>query len=163
MPLASTLSSQIILLAKQMLSERGSFLADLSLLPGHDDFLVTLLTNDGMSMGVLAEQLNISPSSATKTAIKLEALEMIRREASRIDNRQNHVWLTDKGRKTADMILDGFQALEQKNSTNLKLKDAERLHKIIEKLTAGLYGKAAPGEKEPKKAGKSKKSKKKSK
>ncbi len=119
---------------------------------GQDDFLLALLASDGITMGVLADTLGISASSATKAAIKLEASDLVRREASRIDSRQNYAFLTPKGREIALEIIARYDKLDETLFSRLKGKGTERLLKLLDRLdNLGGAGK------QPKKAGSKKK------
>ena len=103
-------------------------------------------------MGDLAALLDISPSSTTKIAIRLEELGLIRREASRIDNRQNHAFLTDEGTALANEIALSHAEYDAELASQLKGKDMERLVRILDRLE----GRDEPVGKKPRKAGKKK-------
>lgn len=148
-----SISSRINDLAAQIGNRRAALLREKNLSPGQDDFLLALLATDGVTMGTLAETLAISASSATKAAIKLEAADLVRREASRIDNRQNYAHLTPLGRETAREIIDAYDQLDKAFFVKLKGKDGERLLKILDRLEND----GKPVGKNPRKAGSKKK------
>lgn len=128
-------------------------------MPGHDAFLLALKMNPGITMGALAEQLEITASSATKIAIKMETAGLIRREASRIDNRQNHAFLTENGTAVVEEIITAYENLDNKLINNAKPKDIERGLKLFDRLETDPSSAA----KTPKKAGGKKNKKKKNK
>jgi len=148
-----SVSSRISALADAIGEQRSNLLAQKALSSGQDDFLMALLSSDGVTMGTLAETLSISASSVTKAAIKLEAAELIRREASRVDSRQNYAYLTPGGREAARQIVSDYEQLDMALLSKLKGKDGERLLKILDRLEND--GKSAG--KKPKKAGAKKK------
>lgn len=156
-------TSRLIELAESTERRRNEYLKNEDLVEGHDRLLLELMLNDGIPMGILADNLNISASSTTKMAVKLEAKSLIRREASRIDSRQNHAWLTETGQEMAGRIAAAYTAIDEEIMQGLKRKETERLRRIIEKLEAGLNGKKPPSAKKPRKPGKPNKKKKKEK
>ena len=145
-------SSRILKLAKQIQTERTEFLASKGLLPGYDDFLLAIGTAEGITMGALAEALEITPSSTTKIAVKMEASNLVRREPSRIDSRQNRAFLTEKGITLAQEIMETYNALDAKLLENVKSKETEKAFKFFDRLE----GDPASAGKKPKKAGKKK-------
>jgi len=146
------LSSRVLAVAGKIRQMRMAELAEKGLSEGHDDYLLGIHRNPGITMGDLASLLEISPSSTTKIAIRLEELGLIRREASRIDNRQNHAFLTDSGTAMANEIALGHAGYDAELATRLKGKDMERFVRILDRLE----GRSEPVGKKPRKAGKKK-------
>lgn len=147
-----SLSSRVVKLAKKIQTERNGYLATKGLLPGHDDFLLALSAADGVTMGILAETLDISPSSTTKIAMKLEGSGYLRREPSRIDSRQNHAFLTDEGQALVSEILSAYNAMDEELLKGIKSKDTERAFKFFDRIESD----PSSAGKKPKKAGKKK-------
>ncbi|MGB7334187.1 MAG: MarR family transcriptional regulator [Salaquimonas sp.] len=144
-------------MAKTIENERNVLLQSKGLFPGHDSFLLTLNANDGITMGALAEKLDISASSTTKIAIKLEEAGFIRREPSRVDSRQNHAFMSESGKNLASEIITGYEILNSKLLIKVKTKDVEKAFKIFDRIESD----SASAGKIPKKAGKKKDKKKK--
>lgn len=149
------LSARLIELSQKILTDRESILGQHNMIRGQDEFLFALLASDGMTMGSLAEKLSISASSATKAAIKLEAANLVRREASRVDSRQNYAFLTQEGRDMARTLVELYDKHETELFARLKTKDTERLARILDRLESKQSGAG----KKPKKAGVKKKQK----
>ena len=145
-------SGRVVKLAKQILSERNEFLSSKNLLPGHDDFLLAAHANEGITMGALAELLDITPSSTTKIAVKMETAKLLRREASRLDSRQHHAFLTGTGAELATEIIAAYAALDEMLTKAVKTKETERAFKLFDRLE----GNPDSVGKKPKKAGKKK-------
>jgi len=146
------LSSRVLAVAGRIRQKRIAELAEKGLSEGHDDYLLGIHRNPGITMGDLAALLDISPSSTTKIAIRLEELGLIRREASRIDNRQNHAFLTDEGTALANEIALSHAEHDAELASQLKGKNMERLVRILDRLE----GRDEPVGKKPRKAGKKK-------
>jgi len=149
-------SSKLVRLAAAVSGKRSELISDTGLLPGCDEMLLALLSNDGVTMGVLAELTETSASSTAKTAAKLETRGLIRRESSRIDSRQNHAFLTESGSALAQTILERYTGLETGLGNSLKGKELERLFTTLEKIDGFISGKKQQKLKKPKKAGRKK-------
>jgi DNA-binding MarR family transcriptional regulator len=139
-------------LAKQIQMERNTFLASKNLLPGHDDFLLAIGSADGITMGALAEALEITPSSTTKIAVKMEAVNLLRREPSRVDSRQNHALLTAEGVALVSEIISAYKMLDDRLLKTVKSKEIEKAFRLFDRIEADPSSEA----KKPKKAGKKK-------
>ena len=159
MPLTTLLTSKMMNLSDKLFEQRQTLLSEQNLDLGQDIFLLELLKNDGVTMGILAEKLSMTASSATKMATKLEKKGFISRKPSRIDSRQNHAFLTEEGKTKAKDIITLITDLDQLIIKKLKKKDNERLYRILEVLEAVAKGKKLPSSKKPKKAKKPQKSK----
>ena len=61
--------------------------------------LSTLVEEDGLTIGTIAERLALESSTITPPVKRLEQTGLVRRERSKTDERQVHVSLTDAGRK----------------------------------------------------------------
>lgn len=144
-----SLSSRILRLAKSIEEMRNTFLLENGLQPGHDALLLTLGESDGITMGSLAEKTGNSASATTKIAVKLEAEELMRRESSRLDSRQNHAYLTEKGGVLVDQITAAYRAIDNELTEKARPKDVERGFKLFDRLEAD----SSTAAKTPRKAG----------
>ena len=146
------ITSRILASAREIARQRSAFLSEKGLSAGHDDYLLAILRNDGITMGDLSAELDISPSSATKVATRLEAMGLIVRENSRLDSRQYHAHLTEAGTLLAGEITAARLIADEALARRLKGKDAARLLKILDRLE----GQGETVGKKPRKAGKKK-------
>lgn len=156
LPTDALLASRLIRLASNLRDRRNALSASLGLQEGQDRFLLIMMANDGLPMGSLAAAIPVSASSATKIIMKLEEKGLVRREASRIDSRQNHAYLTEAGQEMAANLSAGYASQEAEFTANLKPKDAERLVKLLDMLDAALGGRDRAAAIKAKKAGKAK-------
>jgi DNA-binding MarR family transcriptional regulator len=60
--------------------------------------LSALGEEEGMTIGAIADRLALDSSTITPPVKRLEAAGLVDRRRSTVDERQVHVWLTDKGR-----------------------------------------------------------------
>jgi DNA-binding MarR family transcriptional regulator len=73
--------------------------------------VLVLLEEEGdVSVGALAEQLNVNPSNATRVCDRLERLELVHRVPSEEDGRAVCVRITDKGRQVVREVTELRQA-----------------------------------------------------
>lgn len=87
---------------------------------------------DWVSLGELAERLQIKPHSAVGLVDRLEKLGLMRREPSPEDRRRVHVRLTPRGR----------EALERLSAVHRE--ELRRIGPELRGLLAGLAGRRAP-------------------
>lgn len=110
---------------------------------------------DGASFDVLAtlrrsgEPYRLTPSALMRTAMvtsgaitqrldRLEARDLVRREASSEDGRSVHVTLTPAGRELVDEVLPGHLATEQRLLAGLDEQARARLADGLRELLASL-------------------------
>jgi DNA-binding MarR family transcriptional regulator len=106
--------NEVVLLATRALVG----LAARSLAAGSDDVslaqhrvLVLLEGRGAQTMGALAEQLDVSPSTATRVCDRLEEKKLVRRRTDDADRRAVRVDLTPRGRKLIDRVMKRRRAL----------------------------------------------------
>ncbi|MBW8758237.1 MAG: winged helix-turn-helix transcriptional regulator [Burkholderiales bacterium] len=66
--------------------------------PAQSGVLFVLAKADGATMGALAQALDLAPSAVSGLVQRMEALGWVRRRASELDARTQHVWLQPAGR-----------------------------------------------------------------
>lgn len=74
--------------------------------PGQLPVLKILSQEEGASQRELAERIHVKPPTITVTVQRLEKAGMVRRESDWLDQRKSRIFLTDKGRKVVDEILE---------------------------------------------------------
>lgn len=102
--------------------------------------LSTLLEEDGLTIGAIAERLSLESSTITPPVKRLEATGLVLRRRGKTDERQVHVVLTQAGRKLiaearclgetlvsrAGMTAEEFSAFNGQIRTLLKALSADR-------------------------------------
>ena len=159
MSINGLVSSRLIALSRAIRERRNGVMEAEGLSEGNDAFLLLLTREDGITMGLLADSLGIGAPSATKIATKLEEMGLVRRESSRIDNRQNHCWLTDQGREMAERLASAYSQIDAEILARMRGKDHDRLAKSLDRLETAISGKEPRPNVKPKKPGKKKKKK----
>jgi DNA-binding MarR family transcriptional regulator len=88
-------------------------LDDLGLYRGQPSMLNALWTQDGMTHSELAEQLNKSPATITKTVKRMEKAGFVERRPDPRDERLSRVYLTGAGRDIQSAVEDVWRAFEE--------------------------------------------------
>lgn len=73
---------------------------------GQFDFLMVLYRKDGISQENLAKILNVSRAKSTRAIQNLEKESYVYRQRDENDLRAYRVYLTEKGKKVKDIILE---------------------------------------------------------
>lgn len=66
--------------------------------PVQGGLLFLLARQDGVTMGEIAQQLDLAPSAVSGLVQRMEALGWLRRQACELDARTQRVWLNEAGR-----------------------------------------------------------------
>ena len=138
MTVETNLTSGLIHAARQCRALRAAHLRTIGLHAGQDELLQCLGAENGLSMGELAEALDIKPPTVSKMVARMETRGLVRREASPSDVRKNLVFLTDAGSRLLEELQTAWQAVETLAFEGLKEKDTRRLAKLLARIGANL-------------------------
>ncbi|MHC6178652.1 MarR family winged helix-turn-helix transcriptional regulator [Clostridium sp. JNZ X4-2] len=105
---------------------------------GQANLLTLILKNDGASQRILAEQLDVRPSSMTEMLSKMEQSGLITRKQGKDDQRVMHIYLTEEGRKAAKEIIENTNAFTESIFSALTEIEKEQMLAITEKLCTSL-------------------------
>jgi DNA-binding MarR family transcriptional regulator len=133
-----SLTGKLIYSARLCRTARADALMKHGLYAGQDNLLTSLAENDGQHLSSLAVRLGVRPPTITKMVTRMEAQGLLRREASSIDNRVSHVFLTEPGRKLLAGIGEARIGVEEKALEGLKEKDFRKLAKILDRIMVNL-------------------------
>ncbi len=136
--------------ARMMRTILAMRLLEHGLYAGQDAVLLKLAEEDGLPPGILAQRLGVRPPTITKTVSRLQAQGFVTRQASESDQRQTHIFLTDRGhdviriieklvRKTEKDCLRGFEKKERK----LLVKLLARMEHNLNAVASGRAPRAA--------------------
>lgn len=132
------LTGKLIHTARLCRARRAELLSQHGLYPGQDMLLQELAASDGQPMGALATALDVQPPTITKMVSRMQAQGLIRREPSKYDSRQNHVFITEAGTKLVERIEAAWLSTDEQALAGLKEKDFKRLGKILGKIRSNL-------------------------
>ncbi len=100
--------------------------------------LFVLRAEDGASAGVLAELLNVTPSTLTRLIDRLARHGLVRRESDHGDRRLVRHHLSANGASTVEELERGARARMNEVLDRLSAPKLERLVSALEDLTAAL-------------------------
>lgn len=108
--------------------------------------LNVLWREDGQTVGALAEQLALEPSTLTPVLKRLEASRLVRRTRNPDDERQVLVALTDEGRALEDKAgCLGDALLEASGQSPADLGDLNRKVRVLRDAIYDRIGHRSPG------------------
>ena len=100
--------------------------------------LFVLRVEDGASAGVLAERLNVTPSTLTRIVDRLVRQGLVQRETDHGDRRLVRHRLSASGSNTVEELERGFRARMNEVVDRLSAPQLERLVLALDDLTAAL-------------------------
>jgi len=100
--------------------------------------LFVLRAEDGASASVLAERLNVTPSTLTRIVDRLVGQGLVRRESDHGDRRLVRHHLSAKGGRTVEELERGTRARMNEVMDRLTTAQMERLVLALSDLTAAL-------------------------
>jgi len=100
--------------------------------------LFVLRAEDGASASVLAERLNVTPSTLTRIVDRLVGQGLVRRESDHGDRRLVRHHLSAKGGRTVEELERGARARMNEVMDRLTTAQLERLVLALSDLTAAL-------------------------
>lgn len=82
----------------------------------------------------IAEMLDISPSAVAVSLKKLEKAGYISRQCNEVDNRINHVVITEKGKRAIKKSIIYFQEMEDAMLEGFSVEEMELLSSFFERI-----------------------------
>lgn len=116
----------------------GERLQALGLFPGQEQVLEVLAVKGGMSMGELAERLNVRPPTVSKTIARLSTQKLVRRSAAGGDGRLVKVEITDEGHALVERLASLMEDVEAEMLKDFDNKDRRRLRKLLKRAARSL-------------------------
>ncbi|MCB1476423.1 MAG: MarR family transcriptional regulator [Rhodobiaceae bacterium] len=112
--------------------------------PGQEALLQALSTEDGRTMGALADLIGVRPPTMSKMVLRMAAEGLVDRQNDHGDARRARVHLTDEGRERARALKKRWRRIEKKLASSLTDKDAKRLGSLLGQINVSLNGDKAP-------------------
>jgi len=134
MQLGEELIETLIHTARVCRTLRSELLLKHGLYVGQDKLLRCLEEEDGRSMGALASRLDVRPPTITKMVSRMAAQDFVERKTSTTDNRQSHVFITDKGQRVLKKIDKALRKTEKKSLLNVGKRRRKNLSKSFNQI-----------------------------
>ena len=106
--------------------------------PGQQFILAALWEADGQTPGELAKRLDLATPTVTRTASRMAAAGLLRREAHPHDAPQVRLCLTDSGRELKELMAAERQKMTRRALKGLSVTEQEQLVRLLEQVKANL-------------------------
>ncbi|KYO67350.1 MarR family winged helix-turn-helix transcriptional regulator [Thermovenabulum gondwanense] len=114
------------------------YLEGLNIYPGQPPILFSLYKEDGQSQKDLAKRLNLKPATLTVMLGRIEKAGYIIRKQDDRDQRVQRVYLTDKGRKTCEILKEVISRIEGECFKDFSEHEKEILEDLLLKMSRNL-------------------------
>ncbi|MBD5080289.1 MAG: MarR family transcriptional regulator [Ruminococcaceae bacterium] len=105
---------------------------------GNRKILMCLARNDGISQLNLVKETGLSAPTVSVSLAKMEADELVRREANLSDLRQVSVYLTEKGKEQNDFMTESFKQIDEVMLKGITKAEQEQLKESLKKMLRNL-------------------------
>jgi DNA-binding MarR family transcriptional regulator len=105
---------------------------------GQDYLLEVLWHEDGLSVGEIAERLHIEVPTVVKTAQRMEAAGLVRRELDPADRRRSLIVLTDRGRELEPAVRGALVSVADLATQDFTEAEREQLIALLTRIRANL-------------------------
>lgn len=104
------------------------------------DYLLEVLweEEDGLSVGEIAERLTIEVPTVVRTAQRMEASGLVRREADPVDRRRSRIVLTARGRELEPVVRGALRDVSRTATKGLSAAEREQLVELLTRVRANL-------------------------
>lgn len=100
--------------------------------------LQALMMHEGLTVGELAEELGISPSTASRTLDQLEKKACVRRATVRRDRRRIKVFLRPKGKRIRQRVRGFWAGMSQEMFQGFSEEDLAMLERGLSRVRANV-------------------------
>jgi DNA-binding MarR family transcriptional regulator len=115
-------------------------LDELGLYRGQPLMLRALWAGDGITHSALAEQLNKSPATITKTVKRMEKAGFVERKPDPRDERLSRVYLTAAGRNVQTAVEQVWQNFETQAFAGFEQEEMTALRSLLERVCQNIRG-----------------------
>ena len=105
---------------------------------GQQFVLRELWRSDGMTPGEIARALELATPTVTRTATRMEAAGLLRRQADERDARLVRLWLTDRGRELEEAIAVEMERLTDRALRTLTAEERDLCVKFLGEIRSNL-------------------------
>lgn len=141
-------SLHYLLMANHLLFQKEllSYIKDSELTPGQPKVLDYLTKHDGSVQKDIAAKCHIEPATLTSVLLRMENKGLIIRKNKDGNRRSLYVFLTNKGRMTAERVEQYFSDIETKALDGFGKEETETLCTLLTKLNNNMMKEADENE-----------------
>jgi DNA-binding MarR family transcriptional regulator len=105
---------------------------------GQDYLLEVLWDEDGLSVGEIAERLAIEVPTVVRTAQRMQAAGLVRREPDPADRRRSRIVLTARGRELEPVVRGALRDVTRTATRGLTAAERTQLLDLLRRVRANL-------------------------
>jgi DNA-binding MarR family transcriptional regulator len=135
---ADPIGQALTLAARRHRARQAAMLAEIGLFPGQDQVLKALVEQDGRTMGEIAELLHIRPPTVSKMVARMSAQDLLARKGIAEDARLVAVFISDEGKRRAELLERIARKAEKEALKGLDDKDVRRLRRLLRRVARNL-------------------------
>ena len=108
------------------------------LYPGQDNVLLALSAKGELTLGQLANELDVRPPTVTKTILRLSHQGFVQKNTSTEDQRQSFVSLTQKGLDIVHKLETHLESIEKTALSGINNDEVKLLSDLLERIENNL-------------------------
>jgi DNA-binding MarR family transcriptional regulator len=101
-------------------------------------FLRELWQEDGLTQSELSRRVRMKGPTTVAAINRLERNGLVRRIQNKGDGRKINVFLTEKGRRTYDLVVPEIEAINRQGLTRISDRDQARLKRMLRHLRGNM-------------------------
>ena len=133
-----TISNLLIQLCRAHRNTAERELNEIGLYAGQEAVLLSLMAEDGLSQGKLANALGVEAPTITKAINRLARGGFLERRPDPEDGRMSRVYLTAEGRELEDRIREIWDGIEHRLTEGLSEAEKALLQRVIPHMRDNL-------------------------
>jgi len=102
-------------------------------------FLRELWQEDGLTQSELSRRVRMKGPTTVAAINRLERNGLVRRIKNKGDGRKINVFLTEKGRRTYDLVMPEIEAINRQGLTRISERDQVRLKRMLKDLRSNMH------------------------
>lgn len=132
-PPKGMIGPRINVLAKYLRKHFNQAASEQGLFSGQEDILVTVVENEGITLGELAASLGVADATASVSVKRMEKAGFIYKKADKSDARIIRLYPTEKARQAPENIKNKMDSLEDVIKKGMTPEEAYTLSELLQR------------------------------
>lgn len=134
-------SFHYLVMAEQALFQKEllSILRDTGLSSGQPKILDYLSSHNGANQKDIAQGCHIEPGTLTTILNRMEEMELVERRMLNGNRRSYHIFMTEKGKKHADLTLKAFAELEAEAFRGITAEEQNEFIRLFHRIYENTF------------------------
>lgn len=139
-PPKGVIGPRVLYLSKQLKQAFNEISAEQGLFSGQQDIVFALNEKEGITIGELAEKINVSAATASVSVKRMEKSGFVKKMPDDKDARIYRLYPTEKAKNAPEIIRGKMESLEAIMTNNMKEGDSEYLTDLLDIAINNLIG-----------------------